>query len=670
MFSLAQIAFIAITLHFGEESKAIKEAPKVQHAATAGVGRMLPDASAKAMNGKVVSISSVLWSKGLAIALTSTSCPISKKYGPTWGKLEEEFGKKGIAVLYVNPIATDSDASIQEFIKTNHLTGTYIHDAAFAKAIAASTTTEVILLDSRRTVVYRGAVDDQYGIGYQLQSPKKNYLNDAVLAMLEGRVVSPAATTAPGCELDHGKAVVKNDTVTFHQQIARIIQSNCAECHHTGGVAPFKLETPEDVISHAGMIRKVVEKGTMPPWFAVDPKETKHTPWVNDRRLTDSEKADLLKWLASDRPLGDPKDAPLPRTYPDGWTIGKPDVEYLLPRKTNVPSTGQIPYVNFTFDPELKEDKWVRGVEIKPTVPGVVHHVLVFLIAPDDDPSIEPGMDERRGFVAAYVPGNSGQTYADGYAKKIVKGSKFRFQIHYTPNGTAVTDQLRMGFTFTSKPHYEVKVAGLANPMMRIPPGAEHHPQKAVIPVSDDVTVIGFLPHMHLRGVAARFDVTSPDGKTVRPLDIPHYDFNWQLHYKLAEPMTIAKGSTMTFTAWYDNSEKNPSNPDPKKLVRWGQQTTDEMCLGYVEYIVPTDSPQAKGNGPLHANGFNLAEVFKDANTSGTGKITREEFAKFVEPFPRLKDPLLQKLAFDRLDTNKDGFIDMEEFKANFARRR
>jgi len=281
-------------------------------------------------------------------------------------------------------------------------------------------------------------------------------------------------------------------------------------------------------------------------------------------------------------------------------------------------------------------------------------------------------MDERRGFFAAYVPGNGMMSYPDGYAKKLPKGARFRIQIHYTPNGVATQDQLRIGVSYASKmPEYEIKVSGIANPMMRIPPGAAHHEQKAIIPVADDVQVIGFLPHMHVRGAAARYEVKGPDGKTVTPLDVPHYDFNWQLHYKLAEPMLIKKGSTFTFTAWYDNSTGNPANPDPKKWVRWGPQTSDEMLLGYVEYIVPANSPQAKGHDPLHAIGFDREAIFKEVNVSGTGKITSEELAVFIEPLsPRLKDPLARKLVFDRLDKNKDGFIDKEEFVTQFMNRK
>lgn len=664
------VAFLAAPA-FAEESKSIREAPVVRHAPTVGVGSMIANPTAKDVAGKDVSISTKMGEKGLAIALTSTTCPVSKKYGTTWSKLEGEFAKKGINVLYVNATPSDSKASIDEFVKANGLKGSYVHDVAFAKALGATSTAEVILVDAKRTIVYRGAVDDQYGLGYQLAAPKKTYLIDAVAAMLSGRQAAPAATSAPGCELDIGKATT-NTTVTYHNRISRIIQANCIDCHREGGVGPFKMESPEDLISHAGMIRKVVDKGIMPPWFATAPAVGEHTPWSNDRRLVDADKADLLNWLSGDRAVGNPADAPLGRTYTDGWTIGKPDAVYQIPKPFNIIADGQMPYQNVTFDPKITEDHWVSAVEVRPTDPAVVHHVLIFLLHNGDDPMADPGMDERRGFFAAYVPGNNVLSYPDGYAKKLRKGDRFRIQIHYTPNGTATQDQLRFGVKYAEKdPQYEVKVSGLANPMMRIPPGAARHAQRAIIKVAEDVDVIGFLPHMHVRGVGARYEVTGPDGKTTMPLDVPHYDFNWQLHYKLAEPMRIKAGSTFTFTGWFDNSTGNPANPDPKKLVRWGPQTSDEMLLGYVEYIVPAGSNAAKGYGPLHAIGFDREAVFKDVNVSGTGKITFEEFSKFVQPLsPRLRDPLILRLAFDRLDKNKDGFIDKDEFVTQFMNRK
>jgi hypothetical protein len=223
-----------------------------------------------------------------------------------------------------------------------------------------------------------------------------------------------------------------------------------------------------------------------------------------------------------------------------------------------------------------------------------VHHVLVFVQEPGKAGFAGEG-DERDGFFAAYVPGNSHALYPDGFAKKLPAGARLRFQIHYTPNGTATQDQMRLGFVFSAgPPEHVIRVAGIANHRLSIPPGANHHPATAVLPVPADVKLLAFTPHMHLRGAAFRYEAILPDGTIRTLLDVPRYDFNWQLSYRYAEPQSLPRGSQIRATGWFDNSTDNPANPDPAKTVRWGQQTFDEMMLGYVEYYVPDEEPAAK----------------------------------------------------------------------------
>ena len=279
----------------------------------AGVGRMVPGFAATDVGGKPVSLTAVAkGKKAIVIALTSTSCPVSKKYLPTFAKLERDYGSKGVAFIYINPIATDKAADIQAAIADQKLIGAYIRDAdgTLAKALGANTTGDAFVLDAQRTVVYRGAVDDRYGIGYALETAKANYLSDALDAALAGAAVKLPANDAPGCALDlsEAKAPAK-PAVTFHNRISRIVQQNCQECHRTGGVGPFSMDTLAEVVAHKGMIKKVVDKGTMPPWFAVDGKDD-HRKWVNDKSLTADDKADLLAWFDKGAPAGDPADEP------------------------------------------------------------------------------------------------------------------------------------------------------------------------------------------------------------------------------------------------------------------------------------------------------------------------------------------------------------------------
>ncbi|HEY1190561.1 MAG TPA: redoxin family protein [Gemmata sp.] len=611
-----------------------KEAPKLRLPGEAGVGRFVPDLAFTDLNGKAGRLSDFKSSKLLVVAFTNTTCPLCKKYTPTLQRIEKEYAAKGVSFLFVNPTKGDKpDAKTFE--------GRYAHDTdgAFTAALGATSTAEVFVLDPARTLQYRGAINDQYGLGYALDKPRSNYLVTALDDLLAGKRPVVAATTAPGCELSPERAKAPAVALTYHARIERIVQANCAECHRKGGVGPFVLDTYESVTANKGMIRKVVDKGTMPPWFAAPPKKGEHSLFANDRTLTEGDKKDLLAWLAGDLKKGDSADAPLPRKYESGWAIGKPDAVFQLPEPVAIKAEGTMPYKNISVPTDFDEDKWVQAMEVIPGAREVVHHVLVFAL-----PNGQRIGGEAQGFFAAYVPGSTALVYPEGYAKKLPKGSNLVFQLHYTPNGKATTDQTKIGMVFTNKaPRYEVRVAGIANPVFTIPPGADNHRVNASIPyVPFDAHVLALFPHAHLRGKAARYELKS-GGQTTTLLDVPHYDFNWQLQYRFAEPIAVPKGSVLTYTAWYDNSDRNPANPDPKKTVKWGPQTSDEMHLGYVEFVV---APGAPAGGLLNPR-------------RGGGAATDFKFPKDGITIPdQFKD------RFQRFDTNGDGKLDEKEFDA------
>jgi len=618
------------------------------------------DAQLKTIDGSELTLKSLVGEKGLVIALTNTSCPICKKYGPTLSKLEQSLASKGIKLLLVNPSSNEKAEDAQAFIKQHNLKSSYVLDpkGTFANQLNAKTTTEVFLLDSRLTLAYRGAIDDQYGLGYTLEAPKLNYLQSAVVAMLSSRKADPAATTAPGCELDLKDAKAPAATaITYHNRISRIVQTHCIECHRTGGVAPFKLETAEEVIAHAGMIRKVVDKGTMPPWFATPGQAGKPSHWANDRSVPKVDKEDLLTWLKSERTLGNPSEAPIARSFEGGWLIGKPDSVYEFSKPVQVQANGFMRYQNVLVETNLTEDKWVKAVEIRPSAPAVVHHVLVFAIPPGDRADRE---DEREGFFAAYVPGQSTFSYPEGFAKKLPKGTRLRFQMHYTPNGTATQDSTRIGIIFApEQPKYEIHVVGIANPNILIKAGEAFHPETASIKVPFNATLLAFMPHMHLRGTAFRYELVEGKKEKRTLIDIPHYDFNWQLYYRLAEPLQLTPGMELIATGWFNNSSSNPANPDPKRDVRWGPQTYDEMMLGYIEYYVPFGTTGAM----VTPRSFNAEAIIKRIDTNNDGKLSFKEFetlAKLSARFPT--GAADSKKIFDTLDTDKDGFLNVEEF--------
>lgn len=656
----------------------VRQGPKLLTPGEHGIGRFVPDFEFTNLHGVTKKLHGDAKNELTVIALTSTSCPISKKYVPTLIELQRDFASRGVRFILVNCVATDKldemEAAAARFASDAEYT--FDKDSRFAAHLCATSTTDVFVLDRSNTIIYHGAIDDQYGFGFSMDAPRYTYLRDALDAALEHRSILVAATAAPGCVLEHKPDSIALTDVTYHNQISRLLQRHCVECHREGGVGPFKLDTYDDAVAHAPMIREVVERGIMPPWFAAADTSLSTSPWINDRSLSASEKRQLVAWLDNKTPAGDPKQSPSPRMFADGWLIGKPDAVFEFAKPVKVKATGTMPYQNVVVETHLEADHWVQAIEVRPGNPSVVHHVLVFVQGTDEeDGPRDEAADERGGYWGIYVPGNSTLVYPDGYAKRIPKGAKLRFQMHYTPNGTATEDSTRIGLVYAKEePKHEVRVAGVTNLRFQIPPGADNHPVVGSIKnIPTDVEILAFLPHMHLRGKAARYELIS-DGQTRTMLDIPRYDFNWQLLYRYAQPVSVKAGSTLQFTAWYDNSSNNPANPDPNKEVRWGPQTFDEMHLGYVEYIVPGAKPgdpnplnprsRVRGaiRNALGGGGSDRPNVgdasFGQLDADGDGSVTRDEVkAKYTN------NPAASTTIFDRLDADKSGALSREELR-------
>ena len=571
-----------------EDVKKVTSGPEMLKPGEVGIGRMIDDVKFRTLDGKELSLGSFKNRKGLVIVMTSATCPVSKRYLPSVAKLAAELKDQGLGLLLVNALGSEKPEDIRSQLAAAGVTAPYAHDTEkkLSLALGARTTTEVFLIDPARTLVYRGALDDQYGINYNLDAPKHSYLRDAVAALLRGEKPFVQATAAPGCELDLPAAAnAKATTVTYHRDVARILQQNCVSCHREDGIAPFALDDIDEVKDRAKVIRRVVGEGSMPPWFAAVDKDADKNPWANDCSLSAKDKADLFAWIDSkDRPLGDAAEAPAKRRYPAEWSIGKPDLVVQLSNAHDIKADGFMPYATDIVETELKEDRWVSAYEIIPSERDVVHHVIVRVHEKGSE--VRKADEGREGYWAIYVPGNGACVYPEGFARKIPAGAKVSFQIHYTPSGKAKKERLKMGLIFAkTPPTHEIRTAPLANTKLSIPPGAARHVETYSQRVPFDMPIMGFMPHMHTRGVAFKYEVTYADGKTETLLDIPRYDFNWQLRYDYKHPKLIPQGSTMKITAVFDNSTGNKANPDPTKHVRWGAQTVDEMMIGYIEYF-------------------------------------------------------------------------------------
>lgn len=633
---------------------AVKQAPKILKPGEHRIDRLIQDLSFDTVDGRAGRLSDYRKSNALVIAFTGVGCPLTKKFAPELAAIEDSLAKQGVSFIYVNPTESDDPQEQLAMARSQGFDGPVIHDVKgdFGRALGAMTTTDVFVLDKARTLVYRGAVSDQYGIGFNRDSANVSYLKDAVRAVLRNERPKIQATWAPGCALDFEESKLTVAKLTYHNRISRIVQANCLECHRRGGVAPFSLASYKDVVGNSAMIRSVVGDGLMPPWFAA-PIEGEPHAWANDRSLSTADKRDLIAWLKSGKPAGDPADAPLLRGFPSEWNIGEPDFIVSLPRKVRIKATGQMPYVNLMVKTEFKEDRWVTATEIRPTFAEVVHHVLVFVLKPGE--TRKDLNREDRGFLAAYVPGNTYRIWGDGMAKHLPAGATLHFQVHYTPNGQSVQDQTALGLNFAKeRPKNVVRIASLSNHKLSIPPRDPNYSARQRLYVPNDVELMSFLPHMHLRGKAFRYDVIDPDGERSTLLDVPEYDFNWQLQYRYTKPRLIKGGSTLEAIAWYDNSSDNPANPNPNQTVKWGDQTDEEMLVGYVEYYVPgagVAGTTSKTTGSKKTNSDagdgRLAQRFRSVDRNDDGILTRSELPD--RPF------------FIALDEDNDGKISLAE---------
>ncbi|HWP44819.1 MAG TPA: thiol-disulfide isomerase [Blastocatellia bacterium] len=372
--------------------------------------------------------------------------------------------------------------------------------------------------------------------------------------------------------------------VTFTKDIAPILYRSCAECHRPGEIAPMSLLTYKEVRPWAKSIRERVVERSMPPWSA-DPK---YGHWANDPRLSEKEIETIVAWVNAGAPKGDDKDLPPMPKFTEGWTIGTPDAVIEMAEEYTVPADGEVPYLYFTMPTGFTEDKWVQAMEIRPGNRAVVHHVIAYAQDPnvkDSNPGREGELRRGRTHLGGITPNKTGVVYAPGTARLIKKGSNIVFQMHYTTNGQVAKDRTKIGFVFAKEPAKKTVLTGNAtNARFVIPPGASNHEVKASRTFEEDVMITSFMPHMHVRGKAFTYTAVYPDGRSEILLNVPKYDFNWQLTYIPKRPIALPKGTRLDCVAYFDNSEKNKFNPDPTKEVRWGDQTWEEMMIGWYTY--------------------------------------------------------------------------------------
>lgn len=553
--------------------------------------------------------------RAVVLMVHGNGCPIVRKNWPTLREIRDRYREQGVEFLLINSNLQDDRASIAREAAEFGIDLPVLVDETqlIGESLGVTRTADVFLIDPKGWKLrYRGPLDDRLGYGSQKPAAQHHYLADALDAVLAGKPVQIAQAEAPGClvSFPERERRAEHAKISYPERIAPLLAGRCASCHRDGGVAPWAMNGYDKVRGFAPMMREVIRTRRMPPWHA-DPH---YGSFVGDRSLSNEEARTLVHWIEAGAPRGggpDPLEAIGPQI--SEWTLGTPDLIVEVPA-FQVPESGVVHYQYPYADNPLGRDVWIRAVEIIPGNRSVVHHVLAGI----DD----PGNGERRairgqiGELGGYAPGKNAVFYPEDTGILLRKEARFRFQMHYTPNGRATTDVTRVGYYFYDRPPKHVlEMEMILDTTLSIPPHAKAHTESLEHVFDRDIMLYSLLPHAHLRGRAAKFTAHYPDGGEEILLSVPKYDFSWQTLYALDPPRLLPAGTRVVLDMTWDNSAQNPANPDPGQTVGWGDQTWEEMNVGWFRFRAADDDDRKSaaarhaaddgGNAQLHAKGRN-----------------------------------------------------------------
>ena len=549
-------------------------------AAPTRIGDEVPNLAFKDIRYLTRSLADFGEKKAYVLVFTTTKCPLVLRYLPTLNKLEQEFRNQGVQFVAIN---VGPDESILEmgaqavkhsvefpFVKD------FDHDCV--KVLGVKKTPEVVVLDGKRKLLYRGRIDDQYRHGGTRPEPTRHDLKEAIVAVLAGKEVAVKETPVDGCVITKPEVRKSESVVTFAEHVAPLMQKHCQECHRPGTTAPFSLLTYKQVAGKADTIADVIRDERMPPWFAAP----EHGTFMNKRGLTAAEKETFYHWVAAGKPLGDESKMPKPlpiTTQTSKWLIGEPDLIIQAPEH-ELPASGDIPYKYIVLPHIFLQDTWVQGVQILPDNQRALHHCNMAYISLGKKP-------DMNNFITGTVPGGSPMQMPTPLGYCIPKGSSLVLQIHYVSTGKPENCRISVGLKYAAgRVDKQVKFTLLEDKKFAIPPLAPFHETRASHTLTHDALGVGMFIHMHLRGRDMTFLAHYPDGKTETLLLVPNYNFDWQIPY-VWEPGTkrFPKGTRLEAVAHYDNSKFNPFNPDPTDTVKNGPYTYHEMMNGFIFYL-------------------------------------------------------------------------------------
>jgi thiol-disulfide isomerase/thioredoxin len=579
-------------------------------AQTASQVKRISNFALKDLEGKEWSLNAGAGKKATVVVFVSTECPMSNAYLPQLAEMAKTYKPRGVSFIAINANAEEDTKQVAAHAKEYGIAFPLLLDpqGTAVKTLGATVNPEAFILDADLNLRYRGRIDDGYSARL-VKSPRVSRfdLKEALDEVLAGKPVSVPVTRAVGCAIQAPKTsapVASNGAVTYYRDVLPIVQNQCQTCHRPNEVGPFSLMTYRQATKWGEDMKEYTQNRKMPPWKPTQ----EHGSFRDERGLTEREIATIAQWVDSGMKEGDPKDAPPPRHFSEGWQLGEPDLVLTVPKEMTIGATGKDLFRVFVLPTGLTEDKFVSAIEVRPGNKRVVHHTLNFLDTQGRGRKLEEQEKERTkkpdeqdygpgysvsmgvgffppsGGLAGWAPGNVIRPLPDGVGYYLPKDADVVIQVHYHRTGKVEKDQLRLGLYFAKKPVKErltpVVLPGL---FLRIPPGDDNYRVQGGITVNQDITLYQITPHMHLLGRKIKATLTYPDGTKKELIAIKDWDYNWQETYYFKEPIKVPSGSKFEVEAFYDNSEKNPLNPNsPPKPVRLGEQTTDEMCFVFL----------------------------------------------------------------------------------------
>ena len=616
------------------------QAPATETAASAATPARVDNFRLVRADGKALELYRMKDASAVVMVMHTVGSADVAKAAPELAKLQAAYEGKGVEFLMVNSNPDDTREAILADAQKNGITAPIVQDnlQLVGEQIGASRVSETFVVDPKTwKIAYRGPLSA-----------------DAVEAVVSGKEVAVASAAVKGAKIDFparsAKAKAEFAKISYSDTIAPLLEEKCIACHQQGGIAPFAMDSYEKVKGFAPMMREAIRTDRMPP-FDADPHVGK---FKDDKSLSSDEVKTLVHWIEAGAPRGTGPDklAEVRHVAPE-WPLGKPDLIVDIPKYT-VPASGIVDYQYPTTKNPLTEGKWLKAATAKVSQRQAVHHILSGIIP---EGQTKKGMEAWGGGVGGYTVGMESVEAPKGIGSWIPPGGQFAYQMHYTPFGKEVVSAEQIGLYFYKdgeKPDLIMRENALVDQFITIPPNDEAHEEIAYFLFPKDAILHTAVVHAHYRGTYSKLEILSPDGKRETILNVPFYDFNWQRMYEFDKPIPIKAGSKVVATYHYDNSKRNPANPNPDEQVIWGDQSFEEMFYTSLRYRWVDETVEKQTNYDQLLLQGRLMGMMDDSLDDKLQKAElRGQFAQLAAA----------PGAFEMGDANKDGGIDQTELQ-------